>query len=70
MAFVVIHSDRKRVACAPSSPGATFEWRGFKGWDLPAGVMTWDRNTGASTFALMNGGKVRTVTEVLLEAAA
>lgn len=66
--FVVIHSDGKRAACSPSSPGEPFEWREMDATSrepLPGRVMTWGTNSGASTFAAMNGGKAKTITEVL-----
>lgn len=70
--FVVIHSDGKRAACAPSYPGLPFEWKelDLEAFDcLPGRVMTWETNSGASTFASMNGGKARSIIEVM-EAAA
>lgn len=68
--YVVMHKDGKRAACAPT-PGQPFEWKELDCTScdpLPGGVMTWGTNHGALTFALMNGGKPKPVSEVLAQA--
>jgi hypothetical protein len=78
--YLVKHTKDSRVACRGwrGAPGSGFIWSpaGLRKvsrqhdettWELPDWVLTWETERGASQFAAMNGGFVKSITDLLTE---